>query len=299
MKVIVVLFLTYFLYADQVVFRDGRQSQGVVEVRYYDRIRFFSESGTKYILLKLIQDIHYDRDEENLFFKGETFLKQGYLDKALDCFRLLLQKKWNVDLVQKRMERIYQKKRDLRNVKGREYVRAHQLNRLQDEQKTEKDIFHQWGLRLKKDKRGFKILSVFQNSWAYKQNLLTSDYLTEINGMDLKTMTYETVLKEVAQSEGEIVLGVEKDLILWLKKDGFFGKKHVNDMRYKGEKGAYFIMALGNFSKKSGLRKGDQLLKVGGQSTDFLLSDHIDQLIEDKKRKKISITVKRKFLKRL
>ena len=293
-------------YADTVVMNNDEQVKGVVVEEYKDRIVLSTVDGEKQIMRRDIKTIKFDLEEQNLASFGDYYQDRKRYKKAYYYYQRALA-----------INPYYKRARD-----GLNYVQTYlanggraeklrhidRLNRelkggrgamIADMQEQERQLRASLGISLKNVGQSFVVSSVAIGSPAEKAGIREGDVLVVIWGRPTKYMHPAELMDKILDpSIMDAQLVIERSYILEIEN------KIANPITLLGAKLGFSEMEglevtkvyKGSVADKAGIKEGDLVLEVQGKTTRYMPLKIVEQIINSRKGKTLSLKIRREVI---
>lgn len=289
--------------ADTVIMRNGQKVKGVVVEAYKDRIVLRTIGGEEQIFKQNIKDVLYDLEEQNLTSVADFYLDSERYEQAYYYYQKALE--INPD---------YKRARDglkytsayLSGTGRREKIsyiqrlNAERLGRkgviISDVRNEEQQVRDRIGLVLKDVKGAYQIEEVIPNSPADRADIKKGDILAAIWGRPIRYMQPSEVFQKLLDP-GIMEVQITIKRTYEVEVDNFPGG-YANLI---GAKMGYMEMeglvveevSEGGPADMAGVRPGDIVQTIGGESVRYMPFRDIERAIISKKGASISLTADR------
>ena len=277
--------ITGCIYADQVVLKNGNVLKGIVIEKYHDRIILSVPYGQLPLYMKQIEDIIYDRPEQNFLKMGNKYLDEGDVDKAVEYYKNALKAKPGFEdakdaiaRAKDRQKKIEQRKREILD---RQQIKERRVQELK-ERKIQK-LKETLGLEIEKYGDSIRAVYVYPGTSASKSGVRGGDIIVDIWDVSMK---YQKVSKAadllIGEKGSSVTLTIERRLSPVRKKIRWYEKAFVGigiSLKVE-EKGLIVSKVLqGQPGDIAGLKVNDYIVAISGKSTRYMtLKDAIKNM---------------------
>ncbi len=290
-------------YADILVMRNNDRVKGVIVEDYKDRIVIRTVEGEKQIMKKDIRRIMFDMEEQNLTSLGDFHQDMGRYIEAYYYYERALEV--NPD---------YKKAREGFNYVGAylhqtgRRLKLDHIRRRQEEERWKegvplpaesaqvKQVRDSLGIVLKDVKGTFEIADVVPDSPAVKAGIRKGDILLATWGRNISYMRPGEVMAKLVNSGiMDVRATIERSFMLEL------GNSSINysdllgaQLRYSEMEGLMVEKVVaGGAAEAAGIKEGDILLEIQGESTRYMPFKDVARIINSRKRDTLSLKIKR------
>jgi len=298
------------LYSDTVVLTNGERLKGVIVEEYRDRVTLSTMDGERNVMRQGIKNIIFDLEEQNLTNLGDFYQDRALYEKAYYYYSRALE--INPD---------YKKARDSLNYVGTFIQQSGRMRKLDHIKRLNEEsrwgrksgisvqpeisgkelsaaekIRGSLGFTLKSVRHIFEISDIVPGSPADKAGVRGGDILLAAWGRSVSYMEPEAVFKKlVSPGVMDIKITVERKYLLdlrdakWGAEDTLGAKLGFTEMEglVIGE------VAAGSVAETSGLKSGDRINRIQGESTRYMSLEDVRHIINSRKGDILSLTIKR------
>lgn len=292
--------------ADTIILKNDKEVKGLVVEKHADRIILSTESREIPILLSGIKDIRYDEPEQNYLQVGRTYEAEKKYGEALAFYEKALETNPNFEEAR------------IAAVAMRSRFWAASTEGPQGEMEKKQDIYDSWskgggmadavkkksiqdatllknnfGLTLEKKGDWVRVARVSSKKDADQAGIRRGDRLVAIDGASLRYLSVEVVTKKMISPRfSSFSLELERDIFVPRK-----GSSSPDEMGFKinlETKGTMIQKVYSDSAaQKAGLREGDFLVAIAGESTRYMPIQQVDKKIRDASRSPLQLTVRR------
>ena len=270
--------ITGIIYADQVVLKNGNVLKGIVIEKYHDRIILSVPYGQLPLYMKQIEDIIYDRPEQNFLKMGNKYFEERDIDKAIEYYRKALKINPDFEDAKDAIARAKDKIRKIEQRK-REILDRQQINKERRIKKL-KEIL---GLEIEKYGDSIRAAYVYPGTPASKSGIRRGDIIVDIWDVSMK---YQKVSKAtdllIGEKGSSVTLTIERRLSPVRKKIHWYEKAFVGiGISLKVEKKGLIVSEVlqGQPGDIAGLKVNDYIVAIKGKSTRYMtLKDAIKNM---------------------
>ncbi len=306
--VIIAIFSYFRAEADVITMRDGREIKGIVVENYRDRVVLSTIDGEITLMKSDIWNLAYDTEEENLVKLGEMATERGdyvrahvYYEKAVRINPNSKKAREGLVYVQgyfirkkDTLKELDVKRRaEFEDFQYRAIVEQRDKNALEEKMGQLRDTT---GLILKIAEVNVKVERVLPRSPAYEAGIRRGDLIVAVWGKLTGYMGFEEVLDVLLKKESrELKVTIERTVGIAISEDRSIltgSTKLIGatlSMEFDGLTASDVID--GGSSHSAGLKKGDLIVAVGGESTRYMpLKDALNKIrLSKSKRAKLSV----------
>lgn len=290
------LFLFSTAFADTILLKNDKELKGLVVERHADRIILSTEKGEIPILLSGIKDIRYDDPEQNFMQIGRAYEAEHKYGEALAYYEKAAEVNPNFD----------EAKAAAAAMKSRFWAATTQGP--QSEMEKQNAIYESWGQGKSLDvspekemRKNAKILSqnlglviAKKGDWvrvaeahlkkdAASAGLRRGDRLAAIDGESLRYLNVGVVtLKLTVPADSSFTLEYERDITVRSRTEGKAWKDL--GLKLKLEPKGIMVEKVSDDSPAAaaGIKEGDLLTQVNGQSTRYLAIGKVMEAVDSK-----------------
>lgn len=307
----IILFIAVFLclvgviisVGDTILKKDGERLKGVVVEDYKDRIVLSTMDGEKVIMKSNIERIIYDLEEQNLTSLADMYQDRGMYKTAHYYYEEAL--KINPEYKKAREGLNYtaglaqqtKRRRKLDHISRMNEEKLFRRGGPVEEMASEKDrLKKSLGIELDDVEGSYKIASVIPDSAAAKGGLKKGDVIVAAWGRTITYMQPGEVMKKLLSAESvEVRLTIERTVMMDLAslKENY---PSIIGVQFEfSEMEGLMVKEVTDKSPalKAGIRKGDQLMEVQGESTRYMALNEVEGIIKSRKGETLSLKVKR------
>ncbi len=269
--------ITGIIYADQVVLKNGNVLKGIVIEKYHDRIILSVPYGQLPLYMKQIEDIIYDRPEQNFLKMGDKYFKERDIDKAIEYYRKALKinpdfedAKDAIDRAEDKIRKIEQRKREI-------------LDRQQIKERRIQKLKETLGLEVEKYGDSIRAAYVYPGTPASKSGIKRGDIIVDIWDVSMK---YQKVSKTIdlliGEKDSSVTLTIKRMFSPVRKKIHWYEKAFVGiGISLELEKKGLIVSKVlqGQPGDIAGLKVNDYIVAIEGKSTRYMtLKDAIKNM---------------------
>ncbi len=302
------LFLFSIACADTVVMKDGSEQKGLVVERHADRIILSTEKGEVPVLLSDTQDIRYDDPEQNFMQIGRAYEAENKFGEALAYYEKASEVNPNFEEARKAASAMKSRfwaaategpksemeKQQLIYDSWGQGVKPESLEK-KSILKDAKTLTQNLGLVLRKEGDWVAAEEVHSKKDAAAGGMQRGDRFVSIDGESLRYLSPEVVAKKmVTPLYSSFVLEYERDCPIAPASPG----KMNLGLKLKLESNGIVVEKVieGSLASDAGIKEGDLLSKVEGQSTRYMPINKVADALADRKDKEIVISVRRSVM---
>ena len=291
-----------FVFADTIYLQDGKSVAGIVVEEYTDRVVISTYEGEKTIMKPDIGRIIYDLPEQNLIRMGDKYAARREFEKAYFYYEKAHKANPNDKVARDKMNYImgylFRKREQFKisDIEKRQEFETWPIPPKKEMGDAEEKLLKQVGISIEEDEKRIKITKVTKGSPSAKAGLRKGDIIGSIWGKLADYMQKDDITRLlVEESIGEAKIAIERDAIL--KKVPPYTKNYTDllggklDMLVSGL--TLIDVKDDGAAKKAGLKKGDLILALNGESTRYMPLKEAINLIENRDNKTITLTIRR------
>lgn len=291
---------------------NGKELKGLVVEKHSDRIVLSTEKGEIPVLLAEIKEILYDDPEQNFLQAGKGFEDSGKLEEALAYYEKAIE--LNPDFEEAKAAAV--------GIRSRLWARMTEGPR--GEMEKQQVLYDSWNkggpidavaksqaiFKKKKDsiRQGLGLFLEKKDDWTHVEfvnagtpaalaGLKKNDRLIDVDGRSLRYLALDAVMQSLLEPR-------YSNFIMDFERACFLEKADRNeDLRRSGlklsleQRGIEIREVLPKSAADSaGLKAGDLLVRIDGESTRYLQMNKAVQLIEKSAEDRVVLTVRRSAL---
>ncbi|MBU1894183.1 MAG: PDZ domain-containing protein [Candidatus Omnitrophica bacterium] len=290
-------------HADTIVLKNDEPVKGVVVESFKDRVVVSTMDGEKVIMRTDINQLVYDREEQNLVSLAEFYQDKEQFSKAYYCYSKALginpeykkakeglhyvgvyvinsDRRQKLDHVQKMNE----------GEKERQGIIKENI--VQDKSQKLKDTL---GLVLSKVQQNSVVSEVVKGTPAAKAGVQKGDIIFAAWGRSAGYMDSEEILDRLLSPLMDVQITIERDYKIYLEDSvEKYGNKAGIKLGYSEMEGmGVEDLAARGAASEAGIQTGDIVVEVQGQSVRYMTIQEVDSIINSQKTKELSLKIKR------
>ena len=301
-----ILFTAEISCADTVTLKNGGLVKGVILEDYADRILVSTYEGEKSIMKSRIAGLKYDAQEDNLLRLGEHFRKKGNFDDAYFYYKKAYEANPNSkaakDGITLSRQAFFREDRDMHQdaVEKRRIIEEFKNKGWFDEvpEDKEKILKSALGIALKMDGINPIVGRIEGRSVAEISGIRLGDRIIVIwSSLTGYLSRDEIISRLIDRTPRELKLTIERDIrvgknrhIFVRSTENLIGTRFM--MQWEGLTIGDVIA--GGPAGRAGLKTGDLVMKIEGQSTRYMNLPNIHQLIR-KAQGEVTFTIRREI----
>jgi len=289
--------------ADTVELKNNEFLKGVIVEEYKDRVIISTMDGEKQLMRENIEELVYDREEQNLVSLAEVCQDQGAFRKAYYYYNKALE--INPEYKKAREGLNYVSMHVVNSDRRQKLAHVERLNegeqerkgisRVEEVQDKRKRVRDELGMILMKVQQRSKISNVVLGSPAAKAGIRKGDILLAAWGRAASYMDPEEVLDMLLSATIDVQITVECLYKMNLKAHP---KKYGNaagiKLGYSEMEGMIVDEVYeGTPAALAGIKKGDIILEVQGQTVRYMTTGDVVGIINSRKDDILFLLVKR------
>jgi len=293
----------YFSFSDTIVLKGAEELKGVVVEEYKDRIVLSTEGGEKELLRGNIADIIFDLEEQNLASLGDFYQDRGMYRKAYYYYSKALE-----------INPEYKKAIDGINYVGTYIHQTSRMKKLSHIQKlneqaewekgsvdkgfqsSEEKIVKSLGIVLKNSAESFEISRVVSGSPAAEAGVKKGDVLLAVWGRAITYMETGEVLDKLA-NHGTMDVHITFSRFMMVKMSGTpaaYGNPLGVKLGFSEMEGLMVEeVREGSAANLAGIKSGDMLTEVQGQSTRYMPLNEVIRTIDSREGSTVFLKIRR------
>ncbi|MFH1394901.1 MAG: PDZ domain-containing protein [Candidatus Omnitrophota bacterium] len=290
-------------YADTIVLKNDEPVKGVVVESFKDRIVVSTMDGEKLIMREDIDQLIYDREEQNLVSLAEYYQDKEQFRKAYYYYSKALE--INPEYKKAREGLHYvgvyvinsdrrQKLDHVQKMNEGEKERQGIVQESIAEDKTQK-VKDTLGLVLSKVQQNSVVTEVVPASSAAKAGVKKGDIILAAWGRSAGYMDSEEILNKLLSPLMDIQITIERDYKIDLKDSSEkYGNKAGMKFGYSEMEGLVVEdLDVNGAAYLAGIQKDDIILEVQGQSVRYITIQEVDSIINSRKSELLLLKIKR------
>jgi len=279
---------------DTVIKIDGSEARGLILEDYTDRIVLSTVDGETVLMKRDIERLIYDEEAQNYLYLARSYqdknrikLALEYVDKALEADpgseeAITMKNYMSSKLLISREDDLFEKVERRKKIMDLRSGRLPAAAEIDKKGAEREKLRRETGLDISSREGWIVISSVIPPSPAHDAGLEAGDRIVSISGMLIRYWPVERAVRELAGMRyTEINLVIERDIEI--KPEGGNEKNASKDlgMKLSMEPDGLTVKSLseGGLAALSGLKKGDLIISVDGNSTRYLPLPEADKLI--------------------
>ena len=300
------LFLLQEASADTLLLKNGKEIKGLVVERHADRIILSTEKGEIPILLSGIKDIRYDDPEQNFMQIGRAYEAENKYGEALAYYEKATEINPNFE----------EAKKAVAAMKSRFW--ASSTEGPQSEMEKQQALYDSWGegkplegsakketakkLQILREDLGLSLVK--RGDWVFAEEvypkkdaalagLRAGDRLVEIDIDSLRFLNPEVVAKKMmAPRFSSFVLDYERDFRIDKPAAAGFSRMGLQ-LELESEGTIVKKTQSQSPAALSGIREGDVVVRVNGQSTRYMPLSKVENIIASGSAGSITFSIRR------
>lgn len=302
-------FIGFNLFADTVTLKNGKDVKGLVVEKHIDRIILSTERGEIPVLLSGIREIRYDDAEQNFFAIGKAYEAEQKYGEALAFYQKAMEINPAYDQARQAAAAVQNRfwAASIRGPAG-EVEKKQALYDAWEYGQSAEDLFEKQaveavaslkdglGITLGKEGDWTLVVAVASGKPAAAAGLRARDRLVAIDGESLRYLDAELVTKKLLEPRfSNFILEAVRDCTLPpgdARNLGGLGLRL--EMKYAGL--SVRDAKPGSPAARAGLKAGDLIVSINGQSTRYLPMGKVSALIGDAGEGRYVFSIRRPFL---
>lgn len=306
------LFFWSIASADSLTMINGKELKGVVVEKHFDRVILSTEKGEVPVLLAEIKEILYDDPEQNFLQAGRSFEDSGKFEEALAYYEKAIE--LNPDFEEAKAAAV--------GIRSRLWARLTEGPRVEmEKQQVLYDSWNKGGLidaeakseavfKKKKDsvREGLGLFLEKKDDWTYVEfvnagtpaaltGLKKNDRLIDVDGRSLRYLALDAVMQSLLEPRfSNFILDFERTCFLEKtdRRENLRRSGLKLSLEYRGIEVLEVLPK--SAAQSAGLKAGDLLVRIDGESTRYLPITKAQQLIEQSADTQVILTVRRSAL---